>query len=47
MEGTSASTLSVEISTSGSSTATVSPTCFSHSRTVPSETDSPIAGIWI
>ena len=44
-EGTSASTLSVEISTSVSSAATLSPTCLCHSRTVPSETESPIAGI--
>src|SRR5215218_1633390 len=43
--GTSASTLSVEISTSVSSSATVSPSCLCHSRMVPSETDSPIAGM--
>ena len=43
-DGSSASTLSVEISTMPSSTSTVSPTCLSHSRTVPSETDSPICG---
>ena len=43
-EGTSASTLSVEISTSGSSTATESPTFTRHSRTVPSATESPISG---
>ncbi len=43
-EGTSASTLSVEISTSSSSTATVSPTLTRHSRTVPSATESPISG---
>ena len=43
-EGISASTLSVEISTRGSSTATVSPTCLSHSSTVPSATESPISG---
>ncbi len=46
-EGTSASTLSVEISTRPSSTSTRSPTCFSHSSTTPSVTDSPIAGISI
>ena len=45
--GTSASTLSVEISTSGSSASTRSPTCFSHSSTVPSVTDSPIWGMVI
>ena len=45
--GTSASTLSVEISTSGSSASTRSPTCFSHPRTVPSVTDSPIWGMVI
>src|SRR5829696_5421693 len=43
--GTSASTLSVEISTTVSSAATGSPGAFSHSRTVPSDTDSPIWGI--
>ncbi len=43
--GTSASTLSVEISTSVSSAATVSPSCLCHSSTVPSLTESPIAGI--
>ena len=43
-EGTSASTLSVEISTSGSSTATVSPGFTRHSRIVPSATESPISG---
>ena len=43
-EGTSASTLSVEISTSGSSTATESPTFTRHSSTVPSATESPISG---
>jgi len=48
-EGTSASTLSVEISTSVSSTATLSPSCLCHSRTTPSVTDSPIAGMvtWV
>ena len=43
-EGISVSTLSVETSRSGSSTATVSPTCFSQRVTVPSVTDSPRAG---
>ena len=43
--GTSASTLSVEISTRVSSSAIVSPSCLCHSRMVPSETDSPIAGM--
>jgi hypothetical protein len=46
-EGTSASTLSVDTSTRGSSAVTVSPTCLSHSSTVPSVTDSPMAGIVI
>ena len=45
--GTSASTLSVETSTMPSSASTWSPTCFSHSRIVPSVTDSPISGIVI
>ena len=45
--GTSASTLSVEISTIVSSAATVSPTALAHSSTTPSVTDSPIAGITI
>ena len=47
--GTSASTLSVEISTSVSSALTGSPSCLCHSRIVPSVTDSPISGIttWI
>ena len=44
-EGISVSTLSVEISTSGSSAATASPTFFSHRVTVPSVTDSPSSGI--
>src|ERR1019366_2729937 len=44
-EGISASTLSVEISNSGSSRSTVSPTCFSHFVIVPSVMDSPICGI--
>ena len=43
--GTSASTLSVEISTRVSSSAIVSPSCLCHSRMVPSVTDSPIAGM--
>ena len=43
--GTSASTLSVEISTIVSSASIESPTCLAHSSTTPSETDSPIAGI--
>ena len=45
--GTSASTLSVEISTIVSSSATGSPGCLAHSRIVPSDTDSPIAGMTI
>src|SRR5437763_1157895 len=44
-EGTSASTLSVEISTSTSSRSTGSPSFLCHSRTVPSVTDSPMAGM--
>ena len=44
-EGTSVSTLSVEISTRPSSASTWSPSCLSQSRTVPSVTDSPISGI--
>ena len=43
--GTSVSTLSVEISRSGSSRPIASPTCLSHLVTVPSETDTPIWGI--
>ncbi len=43
--GTSASTLSVEISTSVSSAVTESPSALCHSRTVPSLTESPIAGM--
>ena len=43
--GTSVSTLSVEISSSGSSARIASPTCFSHFVTVPSETETPICGI--
>ena len=44
-EGISASTLSVEISNSGSSRWTLSPTFFSHLVIVPSKIDSPICGI--
>src|ERR671920_2364759 len=44
-DGTSVSTLSVEISTIGSSDSTQSPTRFFHSTTVPSATDTPICGI--
>ena len=43
-DGISASTLSVEISTSVSPSETWSPTCLCHSSTVPSWTDSPICG---
>src|SRR4051794_20747671 len=43
--GTSASTLSVEISTRTSSASTGSPSCLCHSRIVPSVTDSPMAGL--
>ena len=43
--GTSVSTLSVEISSSGSSASTVSPSCLSHFVIVPSETDTPICGM--
>ena len=43
-EGISVSTLSVEISSSGSSTATSSPICFSQRVTVPSVTLSPSSG---
>src|SRR5690606_39097453 len=43
-EGISVSTLSVETSSNGSSTATSSPTCLSQRVTVPSVTDSPSAG---
>ena len=43
-EGISVSTLSVETSSSGSSTSTVSPTDFSQRVMVPSVTDSPSAG---
>ena len=44
-EGTSASTLSVEISTIVSSSSMLSPACLAHSRIVPSDTDSPMAGM--
>ena len=44
-DGTSVSTLSVEISTSGSSSAMRSPTCFIQRSTVPSVTVSPSCGI--
>ena len=44
-EGISASTLSVEISKSGSSRSTLSPTFLSHLVMVPSVMDSPICGI--
>src|SRR3954468_20254198 len=44
-DGTSVSTLSVEISTIGSSASTQSPTRFFHSTTVPSATETPIWGI--
>jgi hypothetical protein len=43
--GISASTLSVEISKSGSSRCTLSPTFFIHFVTVPSAMDSPIWGM--
>ncbi len=43
--GISVSTLSVDTSTSGSSTWTVSPSCLSQRVTVPSVTLSPRAGI--
>ena len=43
--GTSVSTLSVEISSSGSSAAIVSPSDFSHFVIVPSETETPICGM--
>src|SRR3979411_1128458 len=44
-EGISASTLSVEISNSGSSRWTLSPVFFSHLVIVPSTMDSPIWGM--
>jgi hypothetical protein len=43
--GTSVSTLSVEISSSGSSASTCSPSCLSQRVIVPSETETPICGI--
>src|SRR5437868_6649017 len=46
-EGTSVSTLSVEISNSGSSALTWSPSFFSHFKIVPSTIVSPSCGIWI
>ena len=45
--GTSASTLSVEISTTVSPSLTKSPSATCHSSTIPSVTDSPISGISI
>jgi hypothetical protein len=44
-EGTSVSTLSVEISSSVSSASTRSPTCLFHFVIVPSETETPICGM--
>ena len=44
-EGTSVSTLSVEISSSVSSASIVSPTCFDHFVIVPSDTETPIWGM--
>src|SRR4051812_42140231 len=44
-DGISASTLSVEISNSGSSRSTASPTFLIHRTIVPSAIDSPICGI--
>src|SRR5438552_4988798 len=46
-EGTSVSTLSVEISNNGSSRSTESPSRFSHFKIVPSTIVSPSCGIWI
>ena len=46
-DGTSTATLSVSRLAIGSSTATASPGCFSHSAIVPSVTDSPSAGTLI
>ena len=43
--GTSVSTLSVEISSSGSSASICSPSCLSHFVIVPSETETPIWGM--
>jgi hypothetical protein len=45
-DGISVSTLSVETSSRGSSSSTVSPSCLSQRVTVPSVTLSPSAGIW-
>jgi hypothetical protein len=42
---TSVSILSVEIDAITSSTSTQSPTCFFHSTSVPSATETPICGI--
>ena len=44
-DSTSVSILSVEIEAMISSASTQSPTCFFHSTTVPSATDTPIWGI--
>ena len=44
-DGTSESTLSVDTSKSGSSSATSSPTCLNHWTMVPSITVSPSCGI--
>ena len=44
-DGTSVSTLSVEISSRLSSALICSPTCLSHFVIVPSETDTPIWGM--
>ena len=46
-DGTSESTLSVDTSNSGSSSATCSPTCLNHLVIVPSVTVSPSCGIWM
>src|SRR5690606_30110964 len=46
-DGTSESTLSVDTSNSGSSSATCSPTCLNHLVIVPSVTVSPSWGIWM
>ncbi len=43
--GTSVSTLSVEISSSGASASIVPPSLTSHLTIVPSETDTPIWGM--
>src|SRR3954469_22886113 len=45
-DSTSVSILSVEIEAMISSACTQSPTCFFHSTTVPSATETPICGIW-